>query len=122
MTILRKKSGGGYTGAYLLGKGEKGPNRAARANSKIAAFIEAFVNGSWTWTRYFCAAILENIKVGQAARVAGLLSTGSPSFSLSLGASGRALSECLWTGVSEPSVKVSEKDVLHQARTNPQAA
>lgn len=122
MTILRKKSDGGYTGAYLMGKGEKGPNRAARVNSKIAAFIEAFVNGSWTWTRYFCVALLENNKVGHAARVAGLLSTGSPSFSLNLGASGRALSECLWTGAKEPSVKVSEKNVLQKARANPQAA
>lgn len=139
MTILRKKSDGGYTGAYLLGKGEKSPNRAARVNSKIAAFIEAFVNGSYPWTRYFCAAILENIKVGDAARAVRSLnarnngfygkpvsswcvSPRGPSFSLSLGASGRALSECLWTGVSEPSAKVSEKDVLQKARTNPQTA
>lgn len=122
MTILRKKGGGGYTGAYLMGKGRKQPTKAARVNVTIKAFIEAFVNGSWTWTQYFCAAILENIKVGQAARVAGLLSTGSPSFSLNLGASGRALSECLWTGGKEPSVKVSEKDVLQKIRANPQTA
>ena len=116
MTIARKKSAGGYTGAYLMGKGRKAPTKAARVNVTFKAFIEAFVNGSWAWTRYFCAAILENNKVGQAAR------SVAPSFSLNLGASGRALSEFLWTGGKEPSAKVSEKNVLQKARTNPQAA
>lgn len=139
MTIARKKSGGGYTGAYLMGKGRKAPTKAARVNVTFKAFIEAFVNGSYPWTRYFCAAILENIKVGHAARAVRSLnarnngfygrpvsswcvSPRGPSFSLSLGASGRALSECLWTGGKEPSAKVSEKNVLQEARTNPQIA
>ena len=139
MTIARKKSGGGYTGAYLMGKGRKAPTKAARVNVTIKAFIEAFVNGRWTWTRYFCAALLENKKVGHAARIRRISNTRNngfygrpvsnwcvsprgPSFSLSLGASGRALSECLWTGAKEPSVKVSEKDVLQKIGANPQAA
>lgn len=139
MTIAWKKSGGGYTGAYLMGKGRKEPTKAARVNVAIKAFIEAFVNGRWTWTRYFCAALLENKKVGHAARIRRIFNTRNngfygrpvsnwcvsprgPSFSLNLGASRRALSECLWTGAKEPSVKVSEKDVLQKIGANPQAA
>ncbi len=98
MTIAEKRHAAAYTGAFLMGKGAASASKAARVNVTFKAFIEAFVNGSWTWTRYLCVALFENNKVGHAARVAGLLSTGSPSFSLNLGASGRALSECLWTG------------------------
>lgn len=114
MNIVKKRQAAGAAVAYLLGKGAK--HKAARVNATLAAFIDRFVNGSWAWTRYFCAAILENIKVVQAER------SVAPSFSLNLGASGRALSEFLWTGGNEPSAKVSEKNVLHKARTNPQAA
>lgn len=113
MTIARKKSDGGYTGAYLLGKAEKGPNRAARVNSKIAAFIEAFVNGSYPWTRYFCAAILENIKVIEALQLAKFKKRISARLSITKGA-GDAM-------ISYPSIN-EIKNVLHQARTNPQTA
>lgn len=113
MTIARKKSSGGYTAAYLLGKKEKGPNRAARVNSQIASFIEAFVNGSWTWTRYFCVAILENVKVSEARQLAKFKKRISARLSITIGA-GDAM-------ISYPSIN-EIKNVLHQARTNPQTA
>ena len=114
MNIAKIRLASVYTGAYLRGKSAN--PRAARVNVAVAAFKDRFVNGRWTWTRYFCAAILENNKVGHAGR------SVAPSFSLNLGASGRALSEFLLRGPKKPSAKVSEKDVLQKARTNPKAA
>ena len=122
MTIARKKSSGGYTAAYLLGKKEKGPNRAARVNSQIASFIEAFVNGSWTWTNYFNAAIAESRKWyllethddwAMAPPQANAKIRNDAVISVSIGALGSML--------SYPSIN-EIKNVLHQARTNPQTA
>lgn len=113
MTIAQKISAAGYTAAYLMGKGRKAPTKAARVNSQIAAFIEAFVNGSWTQTRYFCAAILENVKVSEARQLAKFKKRISARLSITKGA-GDAM-------ISYPSIN-EIKNVLHQARTNPQTA
>ena len=128
-----------YTGAFLFGKKATGLNKAARANVIFKAFIDSFINSKFRWTRYFCAGIPENNKLGLSAQILRLFNTPGngcygrrvsswrvsprgPSFSLSLGASRRALSECLWTGASSSPIIMSEKNVLHQIRTNPQAA
>ena len=116
MTNARKKSGGGYTGAYLMGKGTKAPTKAARVNVTFKAFIEAFVNGSWAWTRYFCPAICENIKVGHATRV---LRPPNDSIrndaliSVPIGAIEAMISFRIIYEI---------KNVLHKVRKNPQAA
>lgn len=119
MTIAQKINVAGYSGAYLLGKGVtslrrlQGPNKAARVNSQIAAFIEAFVNGSYQWTQYFCDAIFENNKVGQVPFHANFKKRISARLSITIGA-GDAM-------ISYPNID-EIKNVLHQARTNPQTA
>lgn len=140
MTINAERNrAAAYTSAFLFGKKATGLNKAARANVIFKAFIDSFINSKFRWTRYFCAGISESKKLGLSAQILPLFNTRgngfygrrasswcvSPrglSFSLNLGASGRALSELLWTGSSSSPIITSEKNVLHQIRTSPQAA
>lgn len=84
--------------------------------TKVAkAFEDSFVNGSWAWTRYFCAAILENIKVGQAERVLRPFKDSMRNdalISVPIGA--------IEAMITHHSYEI--KNVLHKVRTNPQAA
>jgi hypothetical protein len=115
MTIARKKRGGGYTGAYLMGKGRKAPTKAARVNIKVKAFIEALITGSWTWTRYFCAAIPEsaNPLAKRELRPCKNQVRNDAVISVSIGAleAFTCFRNIYWI-----------KNVLHKARTNPQVA
>ena len=116
MTIAKKKHGGGWTGAYLNEKGRKALSGAARVNVTFKAFIKAFVNGSYPWTRYFCAAILENSKLficPRELRPCKNQVRNDAAISVSIGAleAFTCFRNIYWI-----------KNVLHKIRTNPQAA
>ena len=100
-----------YTNSYICERG--GASRAMRLMISANAFVNSFVNGTWTWTRYFCAAILENVKVSQAPFHANLKKRISARLSITIGA-GDAM-------ISYPNID-EIKNVLQKARTNSQTA
>lgn len=109
-----------YTNSYICERG--GASRAMRLMISVNAFVNSFFNGSWTWTNYFNVAIAENIKwyllethddwaLGPPQANAKIRNDAV--ISVPIGALDYMLSN----------PKINEiKNVLHQARTNPQTA
>ena len=115
MTILKKKISGSYTGAYLSGKGRKLSTKAARLNVTIAAFVLKFVNSHVRRTHYFRQEILESMKAGHAERVLRPFKDSIRNdalISVPIGVIDAMISRHL----------DEIKNVLHEVRTNPQAA